>query len=230
MEKYSRATANSFSTLTFSYGGSLASSDGNFGIVVDFVGWWSTIPQVDDGKDLCLGGHLLSTLALSKLALSVFCSLSCLSGLSGGRSGGCLNSMCLSFTWRSIPWISQTLTWRSRSLTWRSDCLSLSFGLSCLLSQMCRFVWSLCLSCRLSGLSCLSVAGLSSVCVRGSGGGAGRGRLLDWGVQARRGFSNALGSGGTCHIFMYLIRFVFLQWIFHTLHTFYWNVEARTFD
>ena len=29
-----------------------------------------------------------------------------------------------------------------------------------------------------------------------SGGGAGRGRLLDCGVQARRGFSKARGSGG----------------------------------
>lgn len=53
---------------------------------------------------------------------------------------------------------------------------------SCL-SSICR---SVCLSVR-SGLSVLSI---------NSGGGAGRGRLFDWGVQARRGFSKALGSGG----------------------------------
>lgn len=71
--------------------------------------------------------------------------------------------------------------------------MRLSGGLSCLFGSSC-----LSLLYRLSG-RCRSGFGSVGVGVSAgrSGGGAGRGRLFDCGVQARRGFSKALGSGGT---------------------------------
>lgn len=249
--KYSRKTASSFfSTATFSYGGSLLSSDGNLGIVVDLVGW-SILPLVVAGKDRCLGGARLSSLvSRSKLHLDSITR----SGFSGGLSGGSRKSVCLvSDKGRclscllSITLVSCLLScciclsgvgmWRSCRFSTRSgrscvictcrSCVILSgmfLSGTCLFSGIwCLDSWGLCsgmcclfswgFSCLFgggSGLSCLSGLYLLSGICRGSGfgsvgvgvwgrsgGGAGRGRLLDWGVHARRGFSKALGSGGT---------------------------------
>lgn len=232
VKQYLRPTANSFfSTATFSYGGSFVSSEGNFGIVVDFVGWWSTLPLVVDGNDLCRGGARFSTLSLSKLDLS---------GLSGGRSGGCRNSTLCGVTFLSLSTfgvcngLSKLILFSGSSICLSGGLSTLSgaillseilgANLSCLHSRLGKSLSVLfsgglggCRSCLVSGV-CLSV-GLSGIRLSGrgggcrsgrgsvgvgrssegcrSGGGAGRGRLPDWGVQARRGFSKALGSGGT---------------------------------
>lgn len=126
------------------------------------------LPLVVDGRDLCLGGALLST--LSKHLVSELGILSLKSGLSVGLSGGDLNSICLSF---GICLVSGRDTCLFSDILCLSDLLSMGMVGKCLsagtgaclvsLGKGCLSIRSLgigiCLSCLLSNcelVKCLS--------------------------------------------------------------------------